>query len=113
MGLADIHIHTLYSYDGTTSMPAVLTRAQYIGLGVIAITDLDEITGPLKAPELVPNFGLEFLPGSEITTCKGDLPAYNILQKVERGLPLIETILTAANLSGFCIELHPWLADWE
>ena len=39
MGLADIHMHSIYSYDGTASVTAILKRAQQIGLDVIAITD--------------------------------------------------------------------------
>ena len=62
MGLADLHIHTIHSYDGTASVPAVLTRARQIGLDVIAITDHDEITGSLKALELAPRYGVEILP---------------------------------------------------
>jgi predicted metal-dependent phosphoesterase TrpH len=58
MGLADLHIHTIYSYDGTASVPAMLTRARQIGLDVIAITDHDEIAGSLKALELAPTFGV-------------------------------------------------------
>jgi predicted metal-dependent phosphoesterase TrpH len=52
MGLADLHIHTVYSYDGTASVPAVLARAKQVGLDVIAITDHDEIRGALRAFEL-------------------------------------------------------------
>ena len=55
MGLADLHIHTIYSYDGTASVPAVLTQAKQTGLDVIAITDHDEIKGALKAFELALN----------------------------------------------------------
>ena len=49
MGLADLHMHTIYSYDGTATIPAVLRRAHEIGLDVIAITDHDEIGGALEA----------------------------------------------------------------
>ena len=28
MGLADLHMHTIYSYDGTASIPAVLETRQ-------------------------------------------------------------------------------------
>ena len=57
MGRADLHLHTIYSYDGTTSVPAVLSRAKQLGLDVIAITDHDEIEGALKAMEIAPNYG--------------------------------------------------------
>ena len=83
MGLADLHTHTIYSYDGTASVPAVLKRAKQIGLHVLAITDHDEIVGSLKALELAPKYGIQVIPGIEITTAESDLLAYNIYQKVE------------------------------
>ena len=52
MGLADLHLHTIYSYDGSATVPAVLRRAHEIGLNVIAITDHDEIAGALEAVKL-------------------------------------------------------------
>lgn len=107
MGLADLHIHTIYSYDGTASVPAVLKRAKQIGLDVIAITDHDEITGSLKAVELAPKYGVEVIPAIEITTAEGDLLTLNIKQKIERGLSLINTILKVGELGGFCIAPHP------
>jgi len=107
MGLADLHIHTIYSYDGTASVPAVLKRAKQIGLDVIAITDHDEITGSLKALELAPKYGVEIIPAIEITTAEGDLLAFNIMQKIQRGLPLMETILKVGDLGGFCLAPHP------
>jgi len=107
MGLADLHIHTIYSYDGTASVPAVLTRAKQIGLDVIAITDHDEIAGSLKALELAPQYGVEVIPAIEITTAEGDLLALNVTQKIARDLSLIETILKVGELGGFCIAPHP------
>ena len=73
MGLADLHIHSIYSYDGTTSITAALARARQIGLNVIAITDHDEINGSLKALELAPRYGLEVIPGIEVTTAEGGI----------------------------------------
>ncbi len=107
MGLADLHIHTIYSFDGTASVPAVLKRAQQIGLNVIAITDHDEIAGALKARELAPKYNLEVIPGIEITTAEGDLLAFDITQKVKRGLSLIETLTKVGELGGYCIAPHP------
>ena len=107
MGLADLHIHTIYSYDGTASVPAVLTRAKQTGLDVIAITDHDEIAGSLKAYQLAPQYGVEVIPGIEITTAEGDLLALNITEKVQRDQSLIETVLQVGKLGGFCIAPHP------
>src|SRR5512139_2140400 len=107
MGLADLHLHTIYSYDGTASVPAVLARAKQVGLDVIAITDHDEIKGALKAFDLAPEFGLEVIPGIEITTAEGDLLALFVTKKIEPGLPLIETILKVGEAGGICIAPHP------
>jgi predicted metal-dependent phosphoesterase TrpH len=107
MGIADLHLHTIYSYDGTASLAAVLNRARQIGLDVIAITDHDEVKGGLKALELAPNYGVEVIPGSEITTADGDLLALFIKEKVQAGLSLVETVLRVRELGGICIAPHP------
>jgi len=107
MGLADLHIHTIYSYDGTASVPAVLNRAQQTGLDVIAITDHDEIAGSLKALELAPAYGVEVIPGTEVTTAEGDLLALNVTEKIPHARSLIETVLQVGDLGGFCIAPHP------
>jgi predicted metal-dependent phosphoesterase TrpH len=107
MGLADLHMHTLYSYDGTAPVPAVLKRAKQVGLDLIAITDHDEIRGALLAEELAPQFGLQVIPGVEITTAEGDLLALAVRKLVPAGLPLIETVCRVGALGGFCIAPHP------
>ena len=107
MGLADLHLHTIYSYDGTASLAAVLSRAKQVGLDVIAITDHDEITGALKALELASAYGVELIPGIEITTADGDLLALFITEKVDAGLSLVETVLRVRELGGVCIAPHP------
>lgn len=107
MGLADLHMHTIHSYDGTATVPAVLRRAKEIGLDVIAITDHDEISGALEAMKLASYYGVEVIPGIEITTAEGDLLALFITEKVSAGLPLIETVLKVRELGGICIAPHP------
>lgn len=107
MGLADLHIHTIYSYDGTATVPAVLAHAKQAGLNVIAITDHDEIKGALQAFDLATEFGIEVIPGIEITTAEGDLLALFVREKIEPGLPLMETILRVGEAGGICIAPHP------
>ncbi len=107
MGLADLHTHTIYSYDGTATVPAVLKRARQAGLDVIAITDHDEIRGALLAEQLAPQFGLEVIPGVEITTAEGDLLALGVHKLVAAGQPLIETLLQIGEQGGYAIAPHP------
>jgi predicted metal-dependent phosphoesterase TrpH len=68
MGKADLHIHTLYSYDGFCAVSTMLEQAAQIAkLDVIAITDHDEIDGALEAEILGPKFGIRVIPGCEIS----------------------------------------------
>lgn len=110
MGFADLHMHTIYSYDGTATVPAVLKRARQAGLDVIAITDHDEIRGALLAEQLAPKYGLEVIPGIEITTAEGDLLALGVHELVPAGLPLIETLLHIGEQGGYAIAPHPMAA---
>lgn len=107
MGLADLHLHTIYSYDGTAKVSSVLRRAKENGLDVIAITDHDEIAGALEAVKLAPHFGIDVIPASEITTADGDLLALFITEKIPAQLSLIETVLRVRELGGVCIAPHP------
>jgi hypothetical protein len=107
MGLADLHIHTNYSYDGTASVSDILRKAKQIGLDVIAITDHDEVAGALEAVSLAPHYGIEVIPGIEITTAEGDLLAFFITQKVDAGLSMVDTVLKVRELGGVCVVAHP------
>ena len=93
-------------------MPAVLKRARQTGLDVIAITDHDEIAGSLKALELAAAYGIDVIPGIEVTTAEGDLLALNVVETVQRNLPLMETVLRVGELGGFCIAPHPMAGEF-
>ena len=63
MGKADLHIHTIYSWDGTCTVEAVLKQAAHIAeLDVIAITDHDDIRDTLEAVEWRHAMGLRSFP---------------------------------------------------
>lgn len=108
MGFADLHIHTIYSHDATSSIPAVLKYvADCTPLSVIAITDHDSIRGNRRAMELAPRYGLEVIPGCEVSTADGHLLALFIEHPIPPGLRLAETALRVADQGGLCIVPHP------
>jgi predicted metal-dependent phosphoesterase TrpH len=107
MGKADLHIHTIHSWDGTCSVEAVLKQAAHIAkLDVIAITDHDEIQGAQVALELAPRYGIEVIPGCEISTADGHLLALFIPKKIPANLSVFETVLRVWELGGLCIVPH-------
>jgi len=108
MGLADIHIHTIYSYDATTTVRGVLKQASSSGLNVIAITDHNDIRGSFDARELASQYNLEVIPGVEVNTLDGHLLALFIEKIPPRDLSLAETLLYVGGLGGIAVAPHPF-----
>ena len=108
MGLADLHIHSIWSHDGTATISAILKYAtSYKKLNVIAITDHDKIGGALEAVDLAPKYNIDVIPGIEISTKDGHLLALFVEQAVPPGLSLAETVARVGDLGGVCIAAHP------
>jgi len=108
MGYADLHIHTIHSYDGTCSVSAVLKQvADHTDLDVIAITDHDSMAGVGEALRLAPSYGVDVIPGCEISTADGHLLALFIDRPIQAGLSLIQTVQKVADQDGLCIAAHP------
>jgi predicted metal-dependent phosphoesterase TrpH len=108
IGKADLHIHTSYSYDGTATVTAMLEHvAHHTDLDVIAITDHDEIDGALEAVELAPRYGIEVIPGIEISTAEGHVLALFVKKLIPSNLSLVETVRCVAEQEGVCIAPHP------
>lgn len=109
MGLADLHIHSSYSGDGTASVRAILKfAAHHTDLDVIAITDHDEIDGALEAIQLAPEYAIEVIPGTEVTCAEGHVLGLFVTKKVPAGLSFLETIARIGELGGLAIAAHPF-----
>lgn len=108
MGKADLHIHTTASYDGTATPAATLEYVRSTtDLDVIAITDHDTIDGALLAVDLAPRYGVEVIPGIEVSTAEGHLLALFVDQMVPRNLSLTKTVEYIARIGGICVAPHP------
>lgn len=108
MGTADLHIHSIYSLDATTTVRAILKQAANVGLDVIAVTDHDEIRGSLDAQQLASQYGVEVIPGAEVSTKDGHLVALFIKSLPPAGMSLTDTLLNIGDQGGFAIIPHPF-----
>ena len=108
MGKTDLHIHTTYSSDATTTVRGVLKQASLAGMNVIAVTDHDEIRGSLEARDLAPQYGLEAIPGVEVSTAVGHLIALWVESAPPPDLSLEETLIHIGRQGGVAIAPHPF-----
>jgi 3',5'-nucleoside bisphosphate phosphatase len=65
--MLELHCHTTHS-DGTLSPSALIRKAHHAGVKAIAITDHDTMAGWEEAIAAAKPFGLEVVPGIELST---------------------------------------------
>ena len=103
----DLHMHTDHSYDCATPVEVLLAEARARGLGAIAITDHNEISGALDAQAKTD--GLKVIVGEEIKTAdQGEVIGLFIERKIPRGGTLAETIAEIKRQGGIVYVPHPF-----
>jgi glycosyltransferase involved in cell wall biosynthesis len=105
----DLHMHTDHSYDCATPVEVLLAEARAKGLGAIAVTEHNEISGALAAAELAGKAGVKVIVGEEIKTAEqGEVIGLFIKEKIPRGLTLQETISEIKRQGGLVYVPHPF-----
>jgi glycosyltransferase involved in cell wall biosynthesis len=103
----DLHMHTDHSYDCATPVEVLLAEARARGLGAIAITDHNEISGALDARAKAE--GIKVIVAEEVKTAgQGEVIGLFIEEKIERGLTLQETIDEIKRQGGLVYVPHPF-----
>jgi glycosyltransferase involved in cell wall biosynthesis len=103
----DLHMHTDHSPDCATPVPTLLETASRVGLGAIAVTDHNEISGALEARELAN--GIKVIVAEEIKTAdQGEVIGLFIEEKIPRGMTLQETIAEIRRQGGLVYVPHPF-----
>ena len=106
--LADLHMHTDHSHDCAVPVADLLDYAEAQGLGAIAITDHNVFAGAQEAVQLARGRGLVIIPGEEIKTQKGEVIGLFLAEKIERGLPMADTIAAIREQGGVVYLPHPF-----
>ncbi|MQA76218.1 MAG: glycosyltransferase [Solirubrobacterales bacterium] len=105
----DLHMHTDHSSDCATSVETLLATAGERGLGAIAITDHNEISGALAAREMAADFGVEVIVAEEIKTGEeGEVIGLFLSERIERGMTMAETIAEIRRQHGLVYVPHPF-----
>jgi glycosyltransferase involved in cell wall biosynthesis len=103
----DLHMHTDHSPDCATPVGTLLDTAKRVGLGAIAITDHNEISGALDARERAD--GIKVIVAEEVKTAdQGEVIGLFIEEKIPRGMSLQETIAEIRRQGGLVYVPHPF-----
>jgi len=103
----DLHMHTDHSPDCATPVDTLIETARRVGLGAIAVTDHNEISGALQACERAD--GVKVIVAEEVKTAdQGEVIGLFIEEKIERGMTLQETIAEIRRQGGLVYVPHPF-----
>jgi predicted metal-dependent phosphoesterase TrpH/glycosyltransferase involved in cell wall biosynthesis len=106
----DLHMHTDHSHDCATPVDTLLDAARTAGLGAIAVTDHNEVSGAHEAREKAErDGGIKVIVAEEVKTAdQGEVIGLFIEEKIPRGLTLQETIAEIRRQGGLVYVPHPF-----
>jgi predicted metal-dependent phosphoesterase TrpH/glycosyltransferase involved in cell wall biosynthesis len=105
----DLHMHTDHSHDCATPVEVLLATAREQGLGAIAVTDHNEVSGALDAAAKAGRFGVKVIVAEEVKTAEqGEVIGLFLKEKIPRGLTLAETVAEIKGQGGLVYVPHPF-----
>ena len=102
----DLHVHTRHSHDSAAPVDSVLQRCRDSGLGLVAVTDHDNIRGGLEAREK--SNGFPVIVGEEIKTAGGDVIGLFLEDPVPPRFTPLETVKRIKDQGGLVGVPHPF-----
>ncbi|MGC9220162.1 MAG: PHP domain-containing protein [Solirubrobacteraceae bacterium] len=105
----DLHMHTDHSYDCATPVEVLISQARAKGLGAIAVTEHNEISGALEAVQKASGRGLKVIVGEEVKTgSQGEVIGLFLNERIPPGMTLQETIAEIRRQGGLVYVPHPF-----
>ncbi|HET6998611.1 MAG TPA: PHP domain-containing protein [Solirubrobacterales bacterium] len=106
----DLHMHTDHSTDCATPVDVLLQTARDRGLGAIAITDHNEVSGALEARKIAAEMDdIKVIVAEEVKTAEqGEVIGLFLEEKIPKGLTMAETIAEIRNQGGLVYVPHPF-----
>ena len=102
----DLHMHTSHSHDCATEPEALLDHCIAQGLGAIAITDHNEISGAVEAAAL--GKPITVIVGEEVKTSQGEVIGLFLTERIPPRMTMAETIDEIQRQGGLVLMPHPF-----
>jgi len=107
--VADLHMHTSWSFDCAIDPAELVDHAEAQGLGAIAVTDHNVFGGALETVDLARGRELVVIPGEEVKTDnQGEVIGLFLEREIERGMPFADTIAAIREQGGLVYLPHPF-----
>jgi predicted metal-dependent phosphoesterase TrpH len=100
----DLHLHSRYSHDSSTSLESLIERCRECGLDRIALTDHNTVEGALKLATLAPQLTIV---GEEAKTREGEVIGLFINRRVPPYLRPEEAMDLIHEMGGLTYLPHP------
>jgi predicted metal-dependent phosphoesterase TrpH len=106
----DLHMHTDHSPDCATPVEVLLETARDRGLGAIAITDHNEVSGALEARRIAEGMDdIKVIVAEEVKTAEqGEVIGLFLEEKIPKGMTMAETIAAIRAQGGLVYVPHPF-----
>ncbi len=106
----DLHMHTDHSTDCATPVEVLLETARDRGLGAIAITDHNEVSGALEARKIAEGMDdIKVIVAEEVKTAEqGEVIGLFLEEKIPKGMTMAETIAAIRAQGGLVYVPHPF-----
>jgi predicted metal-dependent phosphoesterase TrpH len=100
----DLHLHSIYSHDGRSSLEALIERSRACGLDRIALTDHNTAEGALELKRIAPELAIV---GEEAKTREGEVIGLFITRRVPPFLTPEEALDLIREDGGLTYVPHP------
>jgi PHP domain-containing protein len=106
----DLHAHTLHS-DGMLSIDELAGLAVGNGLDFLAVTDHNTVSHHEFLPAVGARYGIDLLPGQEVTTADGHANAFGDIGGIDFREPADSWVAEVARRGGLLSINHPVRGD--
>jgi predicted metal-dependent phosphoesterase TrpH len=100
----DLHLHSIFSHDGQSSLEALIERSRERGLDRIALTDHNTVEGALELADLAPDLTIV---GEEAKTREGEVIGLFITGRVAPFLTPEDAMDLIHEMGGLTYLPHP------
>lgn len=102
---ADLHLHTRYSFDCTTTPEAIVGRCQKLGIGCVAVADHGTIEGALRLREIAP---FTVVVAEEVLTPVGEIMGMFLTESIPSNITVDEAFARIKDQNGLVCLPHPF-----